>query len=91
MVGADGNIRPCALFPKMNLFGNIFEEDFEEIFKKDIYRRISLILPPSEENGCDKKCRYYANCKGCYLKDLNIIETLKILVNGLRKINLKIC
>ena len=70
MVGADGNIRPCALFPKMNLFGNIFEEDFEEIFKKDIYRRISQILPPSEENGCDKKCRYYANCKGCYLKGL---------------------
>ena len=70
VVGADGNIRPCALFPKMNLFGNVFEEDFEDIFKRDIYEKISKIVPPGEESGCDKKCQYFVNCRGCYLKGL---------------------
>lgn len=70
VVGADGAIRPCALFPKINLFGNIFKEDFETIFQKDIYKRISKIVPPGEENGCSKKCQYYVNCRGCYLKGL---------------------
>lgn len=71
IVGADGNLRPCALFEKTNLFGNIFKEEFEEIFQKDIYQKISGILPPSEENGCPKNCRNFVNCKGCYFKGLS--------------------
>lgn len=89
MVGADGNIRPCALFPKMSIFGNIFEEDFEQIFNKNIYRRISQILPPSEENGCDKKCKYYANCKGCYLKGLEHNRNVKKTCEWIKKNNLE--
>lgn len=89
MVGADGNIRPCALFPKMNIFGNIFEEDFEQIFKMDIYRRISQILPPDEKNGCDKKCKYYANCRGCYLKGLEHNRNEKEPCEWVKKNNLE--
>lgn len=70
VVGADGMIRPCALFPKMNIFGNIFEEDFKNIFERDIYRKVSAIVPPSEKAGCKKSCQYYVNCRGCYLKGL---------------------
>ena len=89
MIGADGNIRPCALFPKMTIFGNIFKENFEQIFKKDIYRRISQILPPGEDNGCDKKCKYYANCRGCYLKGLEHNRDVEEPCEWIKKNNLE--
>lgn len=68
VIGADGEIRPCALSPKVNFMGNVFKENFKDIFKKENVRKISNILPPHIKNGCDKSCRYLLNCHGCFIK-----------------------
>lgn len=88
IVGADGNLRPCALFEKTNLFGNIFKEEFGEIFKRDIYQKISRILPPSEENGCPKNCEHFVNCKGCYFKGLSHNQGKEKVCSWIKKNNL---
>lgn len=72
VIGSNGNIRPCALTPKEVSLGNVFAEDYDEIFKKDIFKRIASIKPPNLNNGCSKLCRDYSVCKGCCLKALNI-------------------
>ncbi|WP_251861396.1 radical SAM protein [Clostridium sp. Marseille-Q2269] len=72
VIGANGNIRPCVLTPKEISLGNVFNEDYKEIFEKDIFSDISSIKPPNTNNGCDKSCKDYYTCRGCYLKALNI-------------------
>lgn len=68
LVGADGDIRPCALFPKTTLFGNIIEEEYDDIFRKNIYKNISEVVPPGEKTGCPKYCEDFYHCNGCYMK-----------------------
>lgn len=68
LVGANGDIRPCALFPKTTLFGNVFRERYDDIFKKDIFKEISSVVPPGEKNGCPRSCEYFYHCSGCYMK-----------------------
>lgn len=70
LVGADGNLRPCALFPKNTIFGNIFESNMEDIFSSETYQKLSEILPPSSQNGCPESCPKYNQCFGCYMKGL---------------------
>ncbi|WFR56987.1 radical SAM protein [Anaerocolumna sp. AGMB13025] len=70
LIGADGNLRPCALFPKIQGLGNINKEKFSDIFQKEIYKLIADIKPPSEANGCPNSCKYLYHCRGCYLKGL---------------------
>lgn len=71
-ISPDGNIRPCVLAPKEISLGNVFEENYREIFNKDIFTKISEIKPPNIKNGCTKGCKSYNICKGCYLKAFNI-------------------
>ena len=71
-VGADGNIRPCALTPRYMRLGNIFEESYVNIFKNNIFRLLSEIPPPNKNNGCPEDCENYYHCKGCYLKALEV-------------------
>ncbi|MEX2803796.1 radical SAM/SPASM domain-containing protein [Streptococcus sp. H31] len=70
LIGADGNLRPCPIFPKNKIFKNINDGDMVEIFSNEIYQQISNIYPPSIENGCPKACPNYSNCFGCYMKGL---------------------
>ena len=70
LIGADGNLRPCPIFPKNKIFKNINDGSMEEIFSDDVYQKISNIYPPSDENGCSKSCPNYSNCFGCYMKGL---------------------
>ena len=71
-ISPEGNIRPCVLPPKEISLGNIFDEDYREIFDRDIFSEIGKIKPPNKENGCAKDCKSYTICKGCYLKAFNI-------------------
>ncbi len=68
VIDPTGKIRPCVLGPSWCDMGNLFEEPFSTIMKRDIYKQLASILPPYETNGCDKDCRYLSYCKGCYLK-----------------------
>lgn len=70
LIGSNGDIRPCAIFPKNKIFGNIFQEEFSDIFSKNIYSQLSKIKPPSAENGCSLDCPKYLSCLGCYMKGL---------------------
>ena len=70
LIGADGNLRPCPIFPKNKIFKNINDGDMTEIFSDDVYQKISNIYPPSDENGCPKSCPNYSSCFGCYMKGL---------------------
>ena len=78
VIGANGDLRPCALSPKVKILGNVFEEKFSDIFKKDIIKKISNILPPHINNGCDNQCKYLLHCHGCYIKgfERNKIENM---------------
>lgn len=68
VIDAEGKIRPCVLAPAWCDMGNLIENSFEDIMKKDIYKKLAAILPPCRENGCDPECRYLSYCRGCYLK-----------------------
>jgi len=68
VIDAEGKIRPCVLAPAWCDMGNLMENSFEDIMKKDIYKKLAAILPPCKENGCNQECRYLSYCRGCYLK-----------------------
>lgn len=68
VIDATGQIRPCVLSPAWCDMGNLLNEPFENIMKKDIYKKLAKLLPPYKDNGCDPACRYLSYCKGCYIK-----------------------
>lgn len=91
VIDPEGKIRPCVLSPAWCDMGNILDEKFTSIMKKDIYRQLAGILPPYKENGCDKECRYLSYCKGCYLKGFQTCKNTGkvcswIKTNGLENI-----
>lgn len=92
LVGAKGDIRPCALFPKNKLFGNIFKDSFSNIFSRDIYRKLSEINPPNVENGCELNCPKYLSCLGCYMKGLenNYNKKIEEYCGWIKKNNLEV-
>lgn len=71
LVGSNGQIRPCAMFPKSNIFGNILQEDFNDIVSKDIFKQILNLKPPHVDHGCSSQCPNYIHCLGCYMKGIN--------------------
>lgn len=68
VIGADGYIRPCPLSPKVKFIGNVFDEEFTDIFEKTDVKKLADIAPPDIRNGCDANCKYIHNCHGCYIK-----------------------
>lgn len=70
LIGSNGQIRPCAMFPKSSIFGNILEENIKEVVNKDIYKQILNLNPPHVEHGCDIECPNYMHCLGCYMKGI---------------------
>lgn len=91
VIDPTGIIRPCVLSPAWCDMGNLLEESFSIIMKKDIYKQLAKILPPHKENGCDKDCRYLSYCKGCYVKGFQTCKNMRkicswIKANELEKI-----
>lgn len=91
VINPTGKIRGCVLAPAWCDMGNLLEEHFETIMKKDIYRQLAGILPPCQENGCGKDCRYLPYCRGCYIKGFQTCKNTGIICswiksNGLEKI-----
>lgn len=71
LVGSNGEIRPCAMFPKSSIFGNILYEDIKDILSKDIFKQILNLKPPHVDHGCNEQCPQYIHCLGCYMKGIN--------------------
>ena len=71
VIGADGSVRPCSLFPKSSKFKNIRDASLSSILDEEIYRAIEKIPAPSEKYGCPLDCSKYDECSGCYLRGLN--------------------
>ncbi|MFO3693554.1 radical SAM protein [Staphylococcus felis] len=67
----NGNIRPCALFPKEFVIGNLKEQTYEEVFSSEIVNRLYLLQSPQKSSFCSDKCGFKDYCAGCYLKGLN--------------------
>lgn len=76
VIDATGRIRSCVLSPIWIDMGNLLDESFEEIMKKDIYKRLAKLLPPYLENGCDPECKYLLYCKGCYIKGFQTCKNM---------------
>lgn len=70
-IGSNGDIRPCAMFPRSEIFGNILKDNLTDITSNDIYYQILNLKPPHIDNGCDKDCPNYSQCRGCYMKGIN--------------------
>ncbi|WKS53519.1 radical SAM protein [Corynebacterium tuberculostearicum] len=67
VISANGDIRPCNLFPEEVSFGNVLHQDWEEIFSSPLLRKIHDLPSPGVENGCSPKCPNRIYCQGCIL------------------------
>lgn len=70
VIGPDGELRPCVLYPHHRGFGNIFDIEYTDLFQKKIFSDISDIEAPGIDSGCESTCKYLYHCKGCYIKAL---------------------
>jgi radical SAM protein with 4Fe4S-binding SPASM domain len=68
-VSPSGDIRPCVLgnenFGKM---GNMFTEDPDDIFKREIFKKYYNLLAPTNKTCAD--CIFTNLCFGCFMKPI---------------------
>ncbi|MGS3970862.1 radical SAM protein [Staphylococcus pseudintermedius] len=67
----NGNIRPCALFPKEFVIGNLKEQSYKDVFSSEIVNRLYSLQSPQKSKFCSDECSFKDYCAGCYLKGLN--------------------
>ena len=67
----NGNVRPCALFPKEFVIGNLKEQSYQDVFSSEIVNRLYLLQSPQKSSLCSDECSFKDYCAGCYLKGLN--------------------
>ncbi|UXR76160.1 MULTISPECIES: SPASM domain-containing protein [unclassified Staphylococcus] len=67
----NGNIRPCALFPKEFVIGNLKKQSYEEVFSSEIVNHLYSLQSPQKSSFCSDECSFKEYCAGCYLKGLN--------------------
>ena len=70
VIDPDGNVRPCAIFPRTRAFGNVLQSRWDEVFDSPDYRILSAVPDPRPDNGCPVTCPDFGTCYGCYLKGL---------------------
>lgn len=71
LIDPNGNIRPCALFPKEFSLGNIFKQTYEEIFDSKLVHTLWKVQSPRFSDACQKECPSRGYCGGCYLKGIH--------------------
>lgn len=76
VIDATGRIRPCVLSSAWCDMGNLLNESFKDIMKREIYKKLANLLPPYKDNGCDSTCRYLSYCKGCYVKGFQTCKNM---------------
>ncbi len=74
-IDGQGQIRPCVLFPKTKIFGNVFETSYSDIFKTDEYAQLAKVKAPGIDNGCDPNCLNLKQCQGCMLHAFDYLIT----------------
>lgn len=67
-IGADGSIRPCALFSKAINYGNVIKEPLNEVLARSRLQDFLRIPAPSEEHGCPRDCEYFFDCRRCFVR-----------------------
>lgn len=65
-----GNVRPCAIFPRTRVFGNVLEDSWPEVFDTPIHQTFASIPAPNRDHGCPLACPQFGTCYGCILKGL---------------------
>lgn len=68
VIDAEGYIKPCVLSSLWLEMGNLLEDSFSNIMKRDIFEQILNFKSPSKENGCPQECKDYYICRGCFLR-----------------------
>ena len=72
VVSANGDLRPCNLFPESFSFGNVHRDSWEDLFAQPMALKLRDTPAPSEETGCPPECEHLTYCRGCLLHALNV-------------------
>lgn len=65
-----GYVRPCAIFPRTRVFGNVLEDSWAGVFDSPIHQTFTSIPAPNSDHGCPLTCPQFGACYGCTLKGL---------------------
>lgn len=92
VIDGHGDIRPCVLFPKSKLFGNVINESYPDIFEKEIFQQMINLKAPSIEHGCNSDCPSLKYCQGCIFHAFNFSASYNppckwVEVNGYQPLN----
>jgi len=72
-VDYDGEVRACNYSRDSKKFGNMLSDDFDTIFGQEanyLFRNA-----PSPGGEACRDCKFYFNCKGCFVKAFMVSET----------------
>lgn len=72
-VDYDGEVRACNYSRDSKKFGNILNSEYEHVFSQKANYLFNNAAAPGGEECRD--CRYYFNCKGCFVKAFMVSET----------------
>lgn len=75
VIDGNGDIRPCVLFPKNKLFGNLLNDEYPTVFEQEIYQQMINLKAPDIEHGCDSHCVSLKHCKGCIFHAFDYLAT----------------
>ena len=70
VVDPHGNVRPCAIYPRTQAFGNVLEADWPTVFDAPIHSTFAAVPAPHHDHGCPLDCQLFGHCYGCVLKGL---------------------
>ncbi len=65
---AHGELKLCAMGGRNESFGNVFNEDFERLFSKDVFKLLRDLHAPSKEICLD--CEFANYCHKCVLRGM---------------------
>lgn len=75
VISANGDLRPCNLFPESFSCGNVRESSWDELAGNSVALKLREIPAPSQHTGCPKDCEHATYCRGCLLHALSVNAT----------------
>lgn len=74
--GASGEVRICLLLNEIGKIGNIYKDEYSEIFSKEKLNIFRVAPAPSIYLDTCKDCQYKNRCNGCMAKALDVYYNL---------------